>query len=111
MAYIFVYAIFCNFPSYTFGAWSAQKKREVRLLFTLFKGFAIPVLSRKTTEVHARYVQPFRPQYGRGLDITYPHGHSLLLSRLVTKCCEDSIESQTTSINAFYYVLLFNVSE
>ena len=58
MAYIFVYAIFCNFPSYTFGAWYAQKKREVRLLFTLFKGFAIPVLSRKTTEVHARIYTP-----------------------------------------------------
>ena len=58
MAYIFVYAIFCNFPSYTFGAWSAQKKREVRLLFTLIQGFAIPVLSRKTTEVHARYIYP-----------------------------------------------------
>ena len=39
----------------------AYKKREVRLFFTLLKGFAIPVLSRKTTEVHARYVQPTRP--------------------------------------------------
>ena len=47
MAYIFVYAIFCNFPSYTFGAWSAQKKREVRLFFTLYKGFAIPQLVEK----------------------------------------------------------------
>ena len=58
MAYIFVYAIFCNFPSYTFGAWSAQKKREVRLLFTLIQGFAIPLPSRKTTEVHARIYTP-----------------------------------------------------
>ena len=33
-----------------------HKKREVHLFFTLFKGFAIPVLSRKTTEIHARYV-------------------------------------------------------
>ena len=31
------------------------EKREVRLFFTLNEGFAIPVLSRKTTEVHARY--------------------------------------------------------
>ena len=58
MAYIFVYAIFCNFPSYTFGAWYAQKKREVRLLFTLIQGFAIPLPSRKTTEVYARYIYP-----------------------------------------------------
>ena len=43
-----------------------QKKREVRSFFTLIKGFAIPAKSRKTTEVHARYVQPSRPQYGRG---------------------------------------------
>ncbi len=38
-----------------------RKKREVRLFLTLLKGFAIPALSRKTTEVHARYVQPTRP--------------------------------------------------
>ena len=34
----------------------AHKKREVRSFFTLTKGFAIPAKSRKTTEVHARYV-------------------------------------------------------
>ena len=34
------------------------KKREVHLFFTPIKGFAIPVHSRKTTEVHARYATP-----------------------------------------------------
>ena len=34
---------------------------------------------------------------------TYPRGHSSLLSGLYSlECCEDSVESQTTSINAFY---------
>ena len=34
---------------------------------------------------------------------TYPRGHSSLLSGLYSlECCEDSGESQTTSINAFY---------
>ena len=65
MAYTKMYAIFCNFPSYTFGAWYAQKKREVRLLFTLIQGFAIPLPSRKTTEVHARIYTPPHP-FGRG---------------------------------------------
>jgi hypothetical protein len=40
------------------------KKREVRLLFTLTEGFAIPVHSRKTTEIHARYAKP-TPPYSR----------------------------------------------
>jgi len=82
------------------------KKREVRSFFTLFKGFAIPVLSRKTTEIHARYANPTPPIAGRGM-YNIPTGHSLLLFGLSTKCCEDSEESQTTfSINAFY-VLAF----
>ena len=38
-----------------------RKKRKVRLFFTLNEGFAIPVSNRKTTEVHARYVEPTRP--------------------------------------------------
>ena len=34
---------------------------------------------------------------------TYPRGHSSLLSGLYSlECCEDSVESQTTSINACY---------
>ena len=33
---------------------------------------------------------------------TYPRGHSSLLSGLYSlECCEDSVESQTTSINVF----------
>ncbi len=59
------------------------KKREVRLLFTLLKGFAIPVKSRKTTEVHARYAKPTPPIAGRGM-YNIPTGHSLLLSGLLT---------------------------
>ena len=35
-----------------------QQKREVRSFFTLTEGFAIPLHSRKTTEVHARYIHP-----------------------------------------------------
>ena len=37
------------------------EKREVRLFFTLDKGFAIPAKSRKTTEVHARDIHPTTP--------------------------------------------------
>ena len=89
-----------------------HKKREVHLFLTLFKGFAIPVLSRKTTEVHARYVSPTSPYDGRGAYLYIPTGHSLLLSGLSTKFCEDSEESQTTfTINAFYYVIPFYVSD
>ena len=43
-----------------------HKKRESHLLFTLDEGFAIPVTGRKTTEIHARYVQPARPISERG---------------------------------------------
>ena len=43
-----------------------NKKREIHLSFTLTEGFAIPVPSRKTTEIHARYVQPARPTSERG---------------------------------------------
>ena len=78
------------------------KKREVRSFFTLDKGFAIPAKSRKTTEVHARYIHPTTPRTGVDVDNTYPRGHSLRLSGLLAEFCEDSVESQTTSINAFY---------
>ena len=37
------------------------QKREVHLFFTLYMGFAIPALSRKTTEFHARYAKPASP--------------------------------------------------
>ena len=45
-------------------------------------------------------LNPPHPIARRGY-ITYPHGHSLWLLRLVTKYCEDFKESQTTFINAF----------
>ena len=38
-----------------------NEKRELQLVFTLSKGFAIPATSRKTTDVHARYANPPRP--------------------------------------------------
>ena len=42
---------------------------------------------------------------------TYPRGHSSLLSGLYSlECCEDSVESQTTSINAFYVTAFFTLS-
>ena len=47
-------------------AYIYTEKREVRLLFTLLKGFAIPVTGRKTTEVHARYANP--PTHRTGED-------------------------------------------
>ena len=50
----------------------------------------MPALSRKTTEIHARYVQPTSPLDGRGSTITYPHGHSLWLSGLKAESCEVS---------------------
>ena len=56
------------------------KKREVRSFFTLIKGFAIPVTSRKTTEFHARYAKPTPPIAGRGM-YNIPTGHS--------SCCSD----------------------
>ena len=86
------------------------KKREVRPFFTLIKGFAIPAKSRKTTEVHARYATPTPPKQGVAC-ITYPRGHSSLLSGLLAEFCEDSDESQTTSINAFFMSLLFYVGK
>ena len=98
-------AFFINTHTYT-------KKREVHLFLTLFKGFAIPVLSRKTTEVHARYVSPTSPYDGRGAYLYIPTGHSLGLLRLYAELCEDSEQSQTTfTINAFYYVIPFYVSD
>ncbi len=48
-------------------AYIRTKKREVRSFFTHLEGFAIPEPSRKTTEVHARYVQPAHP-YNTGKD-------------------------------------------
>ena len=42
------------------------------MVFTLDEGFAIPVDSRKTTDVHARYVHPTSPVEGRGVDIYIP---------------------------------------
>ena len=51
-----------------------HKKREVRLFFTLNEGFAIPVTSRKTTEVHARYIHPTTP-LGRGSGSYISTGH------------------------------------
>ena len=71
-----------------------DEKREVHLFFTQTKGFAIPVLSRKTTEVHARYTLPSHP-LRRAWDVNIPTGHSLLLSGLSTKYCEDFCQSQT----------------
>ena len=46
--------------------------------------------------------KPTSPSIGRGVFITYPHGHSLWLLRPVVEFCEDSVESQTTLINVFY---------
>ncbi len=62
------------------------KKREVRLFFTLLKGFAIPVTGRKTTEVHARYIytQP-HPFSGVDVDYTYP--------RDIHCCCHDQLQT------------------
>ena len=43
------------------------------MTYTLTEGVAIPVTGRKTTEIHARYVQPARPISERGLNI-HIHG-------------------------------------
>ena len=47
----------------------AYKKRGVQLVFTHLEGFAIPVTSRKTTDVHARYAIP--PTHNLGVDGIY----------------------------------------
>ena len=87
-----------------------RKKREVRLFFTLYKGFAIPQLVEKqpksTPDI---YTQPHPKRAWKW--IIHTHGTFIVAVRTSCECCEDSVESQTTSINAFYYVLLFNVSE
>ena len=55
---------------------------------------------------------PPRPLYRRGADIYIPTGHSLLLSGLYSvEFCEDSDQSQTTSINAFYVNCIISSSE
>ena len=82
-----------------------HEKREIRLSFTPIKGFAIPVTCRKTTEVHARYVQPTTPfvqAWSR-----YKHTYGTFIVVVATGCefCEDSDWSQTTSINVFYFML------
>ena len=66
------------------------EKRGVQLVFTLLKGFAIPVSSRKTTDVHARYANLPTQITGEDGIYTYPRGHSSLLYGLDTEFCEDS---------------------
>ena len=56
---------FFHYISFTIHTY-IHEKRESHLSFTLLEGFAIPVTSRKTTEIHARYVQPARPISERG---------------------------------------------
>jgi len=43
------------------AVYTYRKSVKFHLFLTLFKGFAIPVHSRKTTEIHARYVLPASP--------------------------------------------------
>ena len=43
-------------PGRETGSVDIQKKRESHLLFTLLEGFAIPVHSRKTTEIHGTFI-------------------------------------------------------
>ncbi len=63
-----------------------NEKREVRLFFTLTEGFAIPLHSRKTTEVHARYAYPSHPFNRRGLVL---HTHEDIHC-----CCLDCVRKE-----------------
>ena len=94
------------------------KKREVRLFFTLLKGFAIPVHSRKNNRSPRPIYTTLPPCEGRER-IIHTHGTFIVAAATVYKLCEGSEKSQTTSINAFYvtaflrcrcqrYYLLFN---
>ena len=59
-----------------------NKKREIRLSFTLLQGFAIPHTVEKQPKSTPDMYNPPRPLYRRGVDIYIPTGHSLLLSGL-----------------------------
>ena len=58
------------------------QKRGVQLVFTLIKGFAIPVLGRKTTDIHARYANP--PPHTLQARTEYIHIHED-----IHRCCSD----------------------
>ena len=72
------------FPLICVHAYIRTKKREVRSFFTLDEGFAIPLHSRKTTEVHARYVQPTHP-YNTGKD----YATDIHIHEDIHRCCYD----------------------
>ena len=86
-----------------------HEKREVRLFFTLIKGFAIPHTVEKQPKSTPDMLNP--PTHLTGGDWYYiPTRTFIVAVRTVRECCEDSDESQTTSINVFLcHVLLFYV--
>ncbi len=84
-----------------------HEKREVRLFLTLIKGFAIPHTVEKQPKSTPDMLNP--PTHLTGGDWYYiPTRTFIVAVRTVCECCEDSDESQTTSINAFLcYCLSF----
>ena len=92
--------------NYLLGGLVRTKKREVRLFLTLYKGFAIPQLVEKQPKSTPDMYNP--PAHNTGEDlILHIHGTFIVAAWTSCECCEDSVESQTTSINASYYVTAF----